>query len=102
MVSKVIEQIAYISWERLRTLWHNELIKSYTVDGIKVRDAVEKHWVLREIEFANENTDFNRPKIGLLSALGYHVGSTISVKPELRRKTLSRVCVAPLATAKIM
>ena len=54
------------------------------------RDIVEQEWIKREVDLHEVSNGFV-PETGLLAALGYRVGSTRGLKPDLRRAILARV-----------
>jgi hypothetical protein len=95
MTSKVAGNIPHLDFEKLVTLWHNSLLYNNSLQGKKMRDAVEQEWKTREVDL-HENSNGFVPENGLLSTLGYHVGSTCGVKPKLRRAILERVYKADL------
>ncbi len=90
MLSKMRDTAASLEFEKLITLWHNALSYKNPDKGIPVRDIVEQEWITREVDLHERSNGFV-PETGLLAALGYRVGSTRGLKPELRQAILARV-----------
>ena len=92
---KILKAIPDKSNEKLIVLWHNSLEYPNRSDGNLVRDAIEKNWAFRSF-YTNQKTNGSSPEKGLLSALGYRVGSVRGKKKILRQLILERVYKAQL------
>jgi len=103
MIQKTLKNIPHMDDEKLRKLFLRAV--EYLVEGRDVEDAnsiieaIQTVWAKRVKDFKFSNYKATTPDVGMLTAVGYHVGITQGKSEAVRHKLLDFIMSGTLPPA---